>query len=40
MSSGILNLMPCTKFAAVPKTILKNNLKVASDATSIDIKYV
>ncbi len=40
MSSGILNLMPCTKFAAVPYSILKNSLKVASHATSIDIKYV
>ncbi len=40
MSCGILNRRPCKKIAAVPKTILKNNLKVASHATSIDMKYV
>jgi hypothetical protein len=32
MSSRIWNLMPCTKFDAVPYTIGKNNLKVAFKA--------
>ncbi len=37
---NLLLRIDCTKFDAVPKTIQKNNLKIASNATSIDIKYV